>query len=134
MTATRAFSEARHASRKAEKYEPFLSFGPVRPCRPPCLPGPLAVAIALADAGVRALAVRRALQPLDFQLPHALCRRTSEPFSISAFRAILFIAMVPVSGCVWWFATRANLDSDHDCLWVVLPLRTDTPRWRSSHV
>ena len=38
----------------------------------------------------------------------------SEPFSMSAFRVILSIVMVRSLGCVWLFATRANLDSDHD--------------------
>src|SRR5262249_8179343 len=36
------------------------------------------------------------------------------PFSTSAFRAIPSIVMVRSLGCVWSFATRANLDSDHD--------------------
>src|SRR5262245_9932212 len=44
----------------------------------------------------------------------SLRRSSSEPFSSSAFRVILSIVMVRSLGCVWWFATRANLDSDHD--------------------
>src|SRR6185436_19181594 len=44
----------------------------------------------------------------------SLRRSSSEPFSSSAFRVILSIVMVRSLGCVWCFATRANLDSDHD--------------------
>src|SRR5262245_38533676 len=44
----------------------------------------------------------------------SLSRTSSEPFSSSAFRVILSIVMVRSLGCVLAFATRANLDSDHD--------------------
>src|SRR5262247_4340698 len=44
----------------------------------------------------------------------SLRRSSSEPFSTSAFSVILSIVMVRSLGCVWSFATRANLDSDHD--------------------
>src|SRR5262245_2556978 len=44
----------------------------------------------------------------------SLRRSSSEPFSTSAFRVILSIVMVRSLDCVWSFATRANLDSDHD--------------------
>src|SRR5262245_21880937 len=54
----------------------------------------------------------------------SLRRSSSEPFSMSAFRVILSIVMVRSLGCVWKFATRANLDSDHDSFPSPAPLWT----------
>src|SRR5262245_813145 len=54
----------------------------------------------------------------------SLRRSSSEPFSTSAFRVILSIVMVRSLGCVWSFATRANLDSDHDSFPLPAPLWT----------
>jgi hypothetical protein len=124
MTAIRALSAVRRASRNEGKYEPLRSFGMSRETGPtPRAPFPRAIAVSLIDAIGRALAERGARLRLDLEIHHAARDEADhfpEEIVVGALldqrlqcQSVEGHGLVPVA-CV--SQTRANRDSDHDRL------------------